>query len=238
MGTIKTKGIILSESNTGDFDKMLTILTPGNRKNWMSSQRRTKTKKLTYGSAANFCALATICYLKAHGTYTMNSCETIEQFYNLRCDLDKLTVAANLTKIIMDVTTENENSYKIMQLFLNTIYTISETDKNISQVVSTFKLRLLSILGFTPKIKECTNCSDTMNIEYFSIKDNGFKCASCGRVDKSAIHIMPETVDAIRYSIMAPAKKIYSYTIPEMSIRELELVSKLYLNEKLEKEYK
>lgn len=168
----------------------------------------------------------------------MNSCETIEQFYNLRCDLDKLTVAANLTKIIMDVTTENENSYKIMQLFLNTIYTISETNKNISQVVSTFKLRLLSILGFTPKIKECTNCCDTMNIEYFSIKDNGFKCASCGRVDKSAIHIMPETVDAIRYSIMAPAKKIYSYTIPEMSIRELELVSKLYLNEKLEKEYK
>ena len=28
MGTIKTKGIIISENNTGDFDKMLTILTP------------------------------------------------------------------------------------------------------------------------------------------------------------------------------------------------------------------
>lgn len=29
MGIIKTKGIILRESNMGDFDKMLTILTPG-----------------------------------------------------------------------------------------------------------------------------------------------------------------------------------------------------------------
>ena len=29
MGTLKTKGVILQESNTGDFDKMLTILTPG-----------------------------------------------------------------------------------------------------------------------------------------------------------------------------------------------------------------
>lgn len=28
MGIIKTKGIIISENNTGDFDKMLTILTP------------------------------------------------------------------------------------------------------------------------------------------------------------------------------------------------------------------
>ncbi len=29
MGIINTKGIIISENNTGDFDKMLTILTPG-----------------------------------------------------------------------------------------------------------------------------------------------------------------------------------------------------------------
>lgn len=31
MGTIKTKGIIISESNMGDFDKMTTMLTPGLR---------------------------------------------------------------------------------------------------------------------------------------------------------------------------------------------------------------
>ena len=29
MGIIKTKGIIIAESNMGDFDKMLTMLTPG-----------------------------------------------------------------------------------------------------------------------------------------------------------------------------------------------------------------
>lgn len=37
MGIVKTKGIIISENNTGDFDKMLTILTPDKRKNWMFS---------------------------------------------------------------------------------------------------------------------------------------------------------------------------------------------------------
>ena len=29
MGIVKTKGIIISENNMDDFDKMLTILTPG-----------------------------------------------------------------------------------------------------------------------------------------------------------------------------------------------------------------
>ena len=31
MGTIKTSGIIIQENNMGDYDKMLTILTPGLR---------------------------------------------------------------------------------------------------------------------------------------------------------------------------------------------------------------
>ena len=31
MGTIKTSGIIISETNLGDYDKMLTMLTPGMR---------------------------------------------------------------------------------------------------------------------------------------------------------------------------------------------------------------
>lgn len=31
MGQIKTKGIVLVENNLSDYDKMLTILTPGMR---------------------------------------------------------------------------------------------------------------------------------------------------------------------------------------------------------------
>ena len=44
MGIIKTKGIIIAESNMGDFDKMLTMLTPGLRKNFVCS-KRCKTSK-------------------------------------------------------------------------------------------------------------------------------------------------------------------------------------------------
>ena len=33
MPSVKMSGLILSENNMGDFDKMLTMLTPGARKN-------------------------------------------------------------------------------------------------------------------------------------------------------------------------------------------------------------
>ena len=89
-------------------------------------------------------------------------------FYNIRTDLDKLQCASNITKIVNEVTTENQNTYRVLQLYLNTLYTISETDKNLSLVTSTFVLRLLSIIGYKPIIEECQNCKTKDDLNYFS----------------------------------------------------------------------
>lgn len=175
---------------------------------------------------------------KGNNTYNINSCETIEMFYDIRIDLDKLKYAVYITKIINDVTTENQNSYKILQLFLNTLYVISKTEKDLDLVISIFRIRLMSIIGFRPNIDKCTNCGKIEEFEFFSFLDNGFKCASCGRLDKGAVQISETTKDAIRYIVLSDAKKIYSFEINEESKRELEIVSKLYLTEKLEREYK
>lgn len=175
---------------------------------------------------------------KGNNTYNINSCESIEMFYDIRIDLDKLKYAVYITKIINDVTTENQNSYKILQLFLNTLYVISKTEKDLDLVISIFRIRLMSIIGFRPTIDKCNVCGAKEEFSYFSLLDNGFKCTNCGRQDKGAIQISETTKDAIRYIILADAKKIYSFEINEEAKRELKVVSKLYLTEKLEKEYK
>lgn len=88
---------------------------------------------------------------KGTNSYNINSCEPIEVFYNLRIDLDKLQYAAYIAKIVEDITNENDSSYNILQLILNTIYTISETDINKDLIVSIFKIRLLSLIRFYTK---------------------------------------------------------------------------------------
>lgn len=197
--------------------------------------RRTKSALL---AGTQFLCFGEYLMYKGTSTYNINSCETIEVFYNIRTDLDKLKYAVHITKIIKDVTEENQNCYKILQLFLNTLYVISETDKDLDLVLSIFKLRLLSILGFLPRINKCVNCGNNENIHYFSIKDNGVKCNECGIIDKSAIEINESTENAIKFILTAPAKKVYSFNLKDESLKELELISKIYFNEKLEKEYK
>ena len=84
----------------------------------------------------------------------------------------------------------------------------------------------------------CKECKTEEDILYFSFKDSGFKCGICGKLDKSVIQIAKSTIDAIKYIVLAPAKKIFSFNVQENTIKELEIISKIYLNQKLEKEYK
>lgn len=236
MGTFKTKGVVLAENNMGDFDKMVTILTPNGKIGCSAKGSRRPKSQLMAGT--QFLCFGEYMMFKGTNTYTLNSCETIEVFYNIRTDLDKLEYASHITKIIQDVTDENQNTYKIMQLYLNTLYVISELDLDLSFVLSIFKLRLMCILGFTPIINRCTECKENEKLNYFSLRDNGFKCEACAKQDTGAILISESTKKAIEYIVLAPAKKIFSFTLSEDNKKQLEMISKLYMDTKLEKEYK
>lgn len=88
---------------------------------------------------------------------------------------------------------------------------------------------------------KCVNCdTEAQNLKeiYFSIKDNGIKCEACSRQDKGAIKLSEIAYTTILYILSSDPKKIFSFEIPEEAIQELKVVTKLYVTEKLEKEYK
>lgn len=236
MGIIKTKGIILQQNSMGDNDAMVTLLTPDLGKIGCAAKGAKRPKSALMAGTQFLCFGDFIIY-KGVSSYNINSCEPIEIFYNIRLDIDKLTYATEVAKIVNDVTEENVSEYRVLQLTLNTLYMISETDKDLDFILSVFKLRLLSIIGFRPEIEKCTNCNEKQDLAYFSIKDNGLKCKNCGRIDKSAIMINDSTVKAIKFIIWADAKKIFSFDISEESKSQLKLITKLYLDKCIEKEY-
>ncbi|MCR5186055.1 MAG: DNA repair protein RecO [Clostridia bacterium] len=236
MKSVKVSGVVIAENNMGDFDKMLTILTPNLGKISCSAKgaRRPKSQLM---SGSQLMCFGEYMLFKGSDTYTLNSCEIIELFYNIRTDLEKLTYAMYVTKIVSDVTTENQNSFNTLKLYLNTLYMISETEKDLDFIISVFKLRILKILGFAPNTRECVGCKTKENIRYFSIRDNGFKCKECAKTDSSAIEISDATQNAIKYIMGADPKKIFSFELSDNGYKELELIANVYLNEKLEKEY-
>ena len=221
----------------GDFDKMLTILTPGMGKISCAAKGARRPKSSLLAGTQLLCFGEYLLY-QGTSTYHINSCEIIEVFYKIRTDLEKLKYASHITKIISDVTTENQNNYKILQLYLNTLYMISETEINLNFILAVFKIRLMTILGYAPNINYCVGCKETENLSAFSLRYSGFLCSSCAKQDSGSIAISEGTKTALKYIVLAPPKKLFSFQLKEESLRELELIAKLYFDDKMEKEYR
>ena len=121
MKSVKVSGVVIAENNMGDFDKMLTILTPNLGKISCSAKgaRRPKSQLM---SGSQLMCFGEYMLFKGSDTYTLNSCEIIELFYNIRTDLEKLTYAMYVTRIVSDVTTENQNSFNTLNIIINNIY--------------------------------------------------------------------------------------------------------------------
>ena len=183
-----------------------------------------------------------ILYKSPNDSYSLNSAEVIQLFYNLRIDIDKLNYATVMTKIIYDSVQENQYSGEILQLLLNSLYVLSETDKDADLILSIFEIRLLALLGFTPRVNQCVNCGNPMKEEmktfYFSIKDDGVKCDTCAKLDKGTIQLSKTAFMALIYILTAESKKLFSFEIPKDAVEELRLLAQIYTTEKLEKEYK
>ncbi len=241
MGLIKTKGIVTKIVNYSDNDKIITLITAdqGKIQVFCKGAQRVKNSVL---ACTEFLAFSEFVLYEGKGDmYNFSSADIIEVFYNLRIDVEKLSYATTMAQIINDVCQEGELGYKKLQLFLNTLYVLSETEKELDFVYSGFRIRLLAILGFIPKLALCTTCNqNAIDIEnkFFSIKDNGVKCDICARLDKGAIKISEVTYTSLVYILSSDAKKIFSFEIPANDLEELKLVAQIYTNEKLEKEYK
>lgn len=241
MGLIKTKGIVIGVANSSDNDKVLTVLTPDLGKISVFCKGARKNKSALLNSTEYLAFSELILYKSTNDNYSVNSAEVIEVFYNLRTDIEKLNYASTISKMVYDVTQENEPAVQILQLFLNTLFMLSETEKNKELLFSIFQIRLLAIIGFLPNVLKCTLCgalmTEDMNDFYFSIKDDGVKCEICQKIDKGIIHLSKTAFSSMIYILSCEPKKLFSFTIPEDAIDELRLLSRVYVTQKLEKEY-
>lgn len=238
MSYVKTTGIVIKEVHTGEADKIVTIFTRNLGKITGSAKgARRPTSRLIAGTQL-LCYSNFVLY-KGKEMYSVNSCDVIEPFYDIRNSVEMLTCAAHMTDIINDIAQENQPSIEVLNLFLNSLYMISNSKRPVLQVVSIFEIKLLSILGYAPWVNGCINCGnkeiDSMS---FSFARCGFICEECKGIDKSAVKLSEGAAKAIYYIVLSNMKDIFNFEVSREVLDEITRVSKRYLKKQLEKDYK
>lgn len=222
---VKTKGIVLSETNFSESDKMLTVLTPDLGRITCVAKGARKMQSPILSASQIFAFSELVLFRSKGDMYYINSAELIEAFYALRTDYDKLEAAMFCVKFVKQNVCENQISVNMLKLLLNSIYLIATGEKPIELVKNVFLLKAVCILGYTPNFSALEE--DETTVSGYSMQKGELVYRTS--FDKSMIGLSYDAMIAIRYVIQSDLKKVFSFQIREDVLNELAFFNKIYI---------
>jgi DNA repair protein RecO (recombination protein O) len=237
MSYVNYKGIVLREVNTGEADKIITVLTAEEGKISIAAKNARRAKN-SLSSGTQLLCFSDYMLFKGKELYNMSSCEVIESNYEIRNDIVKLTYCSHILELITDNVQEGDPSERILQLLLNTFYVIAKTDRSLELITRVFEFRFMSLLGYEPHVTNCINCKKAdSEYMYFDFDKSGLVCSECVNLKGRVIPLLAGTAKALKYIMCISPQKLYNFALSGDSVAELSVISKRYIKEHLGKEY-
>lgn len=231
---IKTRGLVIRETAVGESDKILTLLTPdiGKISVYCRGVRSIKSHRI---AAAQLFCYNEITLLPKADKYTLGEACLIENFFDIRADIEKFALAQYFADLLCEISIENEDQSELLSLALNTLYTLN-TDKPLSLIKSVFELRALCAIGLTPDLSSCDCCSAHASEYYFDPVGGTLRCPECftsgaGGVGQERTYLfLPSYVlRAMIFIIRADKKRIFAFSAEKELLSELENICEKYL---------
>lgn len=238
---ISTKGLIIKEQNIGENDKLITILTEnqGVIRAFVQRANSIKNKNL---SSTGLLTLSRFLLYKGRDKYIVKEASSVEVFFELRKDIEKLALAQYFCEIILSINITGDESKELLSLALNSIYLLCKDKMDNEIIKSVFELKSSCIIGFMPDLVCCKSCKAyESDIMYFLFDYGIIYCSSCYDKDKSntnVVQLPPATLMALRHIIYSSKNRIFNFSIKGSSKEILNYTTERYLKVITNKEFK
>lgn len=214
MEPIKTKGIVIRSAGTGDYNKMLTVLSRdlGRISVWAKG---VKSPKHPCAACASLLCYSEFILNKKKDIFTLSAATLEEGFYGIRNSLDKLANAMYFASLAENVCQEGE-SEEIVRLLLNTLYYAEKEKKKLMDLRLMYELKLLTYSGFCPNTCTCSVCGG--EALYFEPSLGGVVCESCKM--PSSKKISATALSLMNYYITSPLSASLAFSGQIDAVRE------------------
>lgn len=250
MTEIKPNGLVIAEKDMGDNDKLLTILTERYGK-LMVIGKGVKSLKSRHMASCQLFSFASFGLRRRGNFYYITDSDLIENYYDIRNDIKKLSLSAYICDVVCYVTDENKRDDSILRLCLNTLFAIAKNIKPLKIIKACFELRLACECGFMPDVSSCSECGEIMpNSCTINILDGVFVCNRCREKlfsanvenaffenghQKPMVNISLPVLMTMRYVINSEPEKFLSFNLSTDEWNCLEDACEKYLLNHLER---
>ena len=232
-----TDGLILKEQNIGEKDKLVTVLTRHNGlvRAFVRGAKSVKNRKNS--STGMFC-FSKLSLYKTKDTYIIDEAEPIELFFELRNDLEKLSLAQYFSELVLTLVQEDEPAEEYLRLILNSLHFLAKNKMPNEQVKAITELRIMCIAGFMPNLIACDRCGEyETETMYFDVEDGLLYCENCVPSDM-IFQLDLGLIKALRHIAFSDFEKIYSFKMEEYALPDLSYITEKYLLSKLQRNFK
>ena len=232
---VNTKGVILRDAHYKENDKILTVLTDSLGKITVKGRGVKRIKNKLF-NICNMFVYSEMTLFKSGDRYILDSANLIEQFYELRCDISRLSLANYFSELCSRLTTEGVESCDLLSLLLNALYILSKSDRKLSAVKAAFELKAMEYAGYMPDLDGC-DCEKSEKY-YFDLEKGQLKCGACvGALSAQIAVLSPSVLSAMRYVAESDSKRLFSFDLPDKELVLFNRITEAYIKTQLDCEF-
>ena len=240
MPLYKPPAIILRSIPYGEADKIVTLYTRdcGKIKGFAKGAKRSRKR---FGNSLEICSYINASFFEKENAdlVRLNHCDLIRSFAGLREDIHKLAWASYFIELVNEMTAER---IKNIALFNLLIFSLEAIDLGAlkEEIQRIFEVRLLSRLGYQPRLDHCPKCQRGLAGDqfFFSVRGGGILCPVCAAHLPGLVPLSLGTIKTLLLAQTIPLEKVGRISFSSQSLRESQVILSLFLQQYLRKELK
>lgn len=234
---LTTDGLIIREQQTGEDDRLVTLLTRdyGVLRAFVRGAKRIKSKSQ---SSTQLFAYGNYSIYRGKDAYSIDEAQPIEIFFDLRNDIVSLSLAQYFCELANELAPVEDDAEEYLKLVLNALHMLAKNKKTHDQLKAIVELRMLTLSGYMPDLVTCGDCGELETEEiFFSPVEGLIFCSECVK-NHTCVPLSNGVLSAMRHICYSDFPKLFSFTLPEESMKYLSGVTEQFLLMQTSKKFK
>ena len=236
---ITVQGVVLSAMPIGEYDKRIVLLTRerGKISAFAAGARRPNS---AFRAAANALVFGSFELRAGRDSYYLHSASITHQFVDLAQRQPAVYYAYYFLELADYFGREGTDEREMMNLLFVTVKALFHPEINEKLVRCIFELRTMQAQGLAPELTVCVSCGSELRPEdvFVSQEHHGALCGNCARHTRDSVRVSQVALYTMQYILAAPLTKLYSFTVKEEVLQELEGFIHTYTDRNTDRHFK
>lgn len=237
---ITVQGVILSAMPVGEYDRRIVLLTRERGKISAFAKGARRPNSPFLAATAPF-VFGTFTFYEGRSSYNLNQVSVTHQFVELAQKQPAIYYGYYFLELADYFGQENSDEKESMNLLYVTVKALLNGHIDNRLIRCIFELRMMAAQGLCPSLFQCVCCQEEPQEDtelFFSGENHGIVDKKCLSQVKDAKRLSPAALYAMQYIVTVPLGKLYTFTVTEEVLFELERHIHGYIAANTEKKFK